>query len=534
MKKTLIITLLSFIGYNSNAQLYFNEGFSGLAFGEVPAGWDTLAIGVNNTTNWIAYDVQGDLAPGSMYLQGQSADTTETHEDYLVSPEITILNATDSISFSIIKFYSPRFNDIEIRVSTTYPLDTAFTTILSVNDSTLTSGWNTLKAPLAGYEGQAIRIAIVNVIDTGRSQQGYLLDDFIVGTETCFKPTNLVASMITNEGALVNWSGDGANYEVSISEGLYDDLSVSFQTTMDSSLLLTGLRDGLRVVVRAREICAVGDTSNWSVDFARFTTLCDPVTTSLPYYNDFETGGESALTCGWARENDNSDASFWGGYPSFDTTGVYGDYAIFTTWDDNNDKDDWYISPEFNLVAGTLYELGISFKGGYILDSVSYLDESFSIMYGNGQTSADLTNLIGEITGIYNRFEFTDTTISFTPTVTGNYNIGFHSTSPADYANIWIDNFSLRIDPSNSLTEKSTNNFKIYPNPNNGIFLIENISSSAFDIQIVDVQGKTILEKKNISGNSVEKINLSQFNSGVYFVNIVNETAISNTKIIIK
>jgi len=73
---------------------------------------------------------------------------------------------------------------------------------------------------------------------------------------------------------------------------------------------------------------------------------------------------------------------------------------------------------------------------------------------------------------------------------------------------------------SNSIINNSIN---IYPNPNNGNFLlfIENNESKNFDLQIYDITGQIIFSK-NYENKTVlaENIDISQFGSGVYSINI--------------
>jgi hypothetical protein len=68
-----------------------------------------------------------------------------------------------------------------------------------------------------------------------------------------------------------------------------------------------------------------------------------------------------------------------------------------------------------------------------------------------------------------------------------------------------------------------SNFFKVVPNPSNGVFtLLSTLSNLSYDISVVNMLGQELLSKKNINGAAVNEINLSNYNNGVYFVNITS------------
>ena len=72
------------------------------------------------------------------------------------------------------------------------------------------------------------------------------------------------------------------------------------------------------------------------------------------------------------------------------------------------------------------------------------------------------------------------------------------------------------------------NDINIFPNPVKDILTIENIENSK--IMIYDISGKTVYLKQ--TNNNNEKINLSEFNRGVYFITISNNEEIITKKIV--
>ncbi|MEP1489556.1 MAG: T9SS type A sorting domain-containing protein [Algibacter sp.] len=88
--------------------------------------------------------------------------------------------------------------------------------------------------------------------------------------------------------------------------------------------------------------------------------------------------------------------------------------------------------------------------------------------------------------------------------------------------------FSLVMSAALSVSEVSANQTKIYPNPVKDIFTITNSQSA--DIIVYNILGKVVLNKKMESNNG--SVDISNFNTGVYYVSINNNGVISNKKIV--
>ncbi len=76
------------------------------------------------------------------------------------------------------------------------------------------------------------------------------------------------------------------------------------------------------------------------------------------------------------------------------------------------------------------------------------------------------------------------------------------------------------------IDENDIVNFKVYPNPSTGFVFLEFDSESdiQFLISIIDVQGRSIIEERNIqtNTNSLIEFDLSDFNDGNYFLMLKN------------
>jgi len=78
--------------------------------------------------------------------------------------------------------------------------------------------------------------------------------------------------------------------------------------------------------------------------------------------------------------------------------------------------------------------------------------------------------------------------------------------------------------------EVNNNEINIYPNPNNGSFIIETSSPEQQIIKIFDVTGKLVL---NQSINEKTSIDANDLNAGIYNISILSSTGIVNKRIVI-
>jgi hypothetical protein len=78
----------------------------------------------------------------------------------------------------------------------------------------------------------------------------------------------------------------------------------------------------------------------------------------------------------------------------------------------------------------------------------------------------------------------------------------------------------------------------IFPNPNTGIFNLEisSLEAENLDITIYNNIGVVVYESRNIEmkGNYSSKIDLSDFSSGLYFINLTKDGSNYTEKIIIQ
>lgn len=123
------------------------------------------------------------------------------------------------------------------------------------------------------------------------------------------------------------------------------------------------------------------------------------------------------------------------------------------------------------------------------------------------------------------------------PNIPGQYNYDYISGNgicPNDTANVL-----LNVDANcnfNALEETLFSAITLYPNPSNGVVFISNEGNTGvFDIEVKDLNGRTIMNKRNgVKPSSVSEINLTDKVTGIYFITLRNEDIERTFKVVIQ
>jgi hypothetical protein len=123
------------------------------------------------------------------------------------------------------------------------------------------------------------------------------------------------------------------------------------------------------------------------------------------------------------------------------------------------------------------------------------------------------------------------------PNIPGQYNYDYISGNgicPNDTANVL-----LNVDANcnfNSLEESVFSAITLYPNPSNGVVFISNEGNTGvFDIEVKDLNGRTIMNKRNgVKPSSVSEINLTDKVTGIYFITLRNDDIERTFKVVIQ
>ena len=91
--------------------------------------------------------------------------------------------------------------------------------------------------------------------------------------------------------------------------------------------------------------------------------------------------------------------------------------------------------------------------------------------------------------------------------------------------------FVINVDECTGLPKTNApSTIKVFPNPGNGVYVLESDNSEIKNIAITDLNGKTIFYKENFSGQI--QIDLKDYPNGIYFGKINLENEIKTIKII--
>ena len=121
-----------------------------------------------------------------------------------------------------------------------------------------------------------------------------------------------------------------------------------------------------------------------------------------------------------------------------------------------------------------------------------------------------------------------------TITITYNANTSANPRSCAITINCGSSTQSVTVTQSGTTSIEETasiNNLNIYPNPNTGKFVIEISKIENLEIKLFNVFGEIIYEEKDFKKRI--EFNLSDIQSGIYFLNIETEKGIARRKILV-
>lgn len=170
---------------------------------------------------------------------------------------------------------------------------------------------------------------------------------------------------------------------------------------------------------------------------------------------------------------------------------------------------------------------------------------AFTADPATGATSlGDYTNLLVEVNPGLTETDYPFTWTQYTYTITGlsgptdvKFAFRYYVTDGGPSGNnsdiIGIDDFSVDR-PTASNQDFFASNFSIQPNPVKDIFTLTAKNSAAIqNVKVLDLNGRVVNEM-NVSGADNAQVNISDLNSGVYFVKVQTEAGVGTSKIIKK
>ena len=267
----------------------------------------------------------------------------------------------------------------------------------------------------------------------------FMFDDFKVEkTPTCPELYPVTFSNITARTADITWTTNNAVEIVLIgaSETIAEGTILPLPNNTNT-YTLTDLLPGRSYKVYVRQICAVGDTSNWSTA-AIFQTSCAVLT--APWFEDFENtlmqvSTSNPIPSCWAKTGDFKGDNVTGNY---NRAAISGNNYVYTQFNTLATTGDRLFTPTFELEAGKTY----TFAFWYAKQNNAGKFDSIQVAVTTDQLSSNIEILgtVGELNGTVGATQFQ---VDFTPTTSGQYSFllsVFATTSP------WylvFDDFSL-------------------------------------------------------------------------------------------
>ena len=180
-------------------------------------------------------------------------------------------------------------------------------------------------------------------------------------------------------------------------------------------------------------------------------------------------------------------------------------------------NNDWIVSPDLGFASGTLNFWARSYNNQYGLERMKI---------GYSTTTADPSAFTFIQTGSYVEvpIEWTEYTYSFPE---GTKYVAINCVSDNAFI-FFIDDITITY--TAGVNETAKENVLIYPNPVNDVL---HVTANGYNkIEIFNFLGQVVLSE-NVSDNNLE-INVSEFNSGVYFVRLQGEKGIVTKKFVKK
>jgi len=181
---------------------------------------------------------------------------------------------------------------------------------------------------------------------------------------------------------------------------------------------------------------------------------------------------------------------------------------LLTVWDDNNGAPGSIIHQQLEYPKHT----NTNQYHFYYLDSLFQLTDVFYV--GWQQLSNTMLNIGLDKNSVANDYMF--------------YNVG-GGWNTSQFIGAWMIRPLLSMNNLYLNNYNSLNSLKIYPNPSSSYINIETQMTNNL-ISLVDLSGKVIFEEA--TNNSVIRLDIEEFNSGIYILKIVNRFGVFNRKLI--
>jgi len=514
MKKNLLSLLTFFLVVSSSAQV-FQSGFD--ANNGPISLWtmynvdgltpNTATAFVNNA--WVASPEEFD---NNIAISNSWYTPAGVANDWMVTPAISLPAGTNILYWQARAFDATYPDSYRVLVSTTGNQVANFTTeVFNVGNGTTTgenTTWTNRSVDLSAFSGQTIHIAFRN----------YSNDMFLLGIDNVYISNGAVASPprattlnnITLNSGTFNWTAADGVTEYEYSIGAPDHVPAVTGTTSSLSHTITGLSPNSRTQYYIRSKGAGALRSAWIGPYSLFTAVAG----APSYAYGFDAGAVSAdgWSGTWSRNTTPANPQAGAGM-------MFSNNATTGTTATNR----WLVSRPIHLEAGS--NCTITF---WLRNFGTNNPQTIRLFSGATNSVANLTNQLWSTTSFASA-TWAQQTVTFTPPTTGTYYFGFQHNSPVQVGgtSLALDTFELT--SVLSVNDNKLIDFSVYPNPVNDILVLR-ATEPMQKLSIIDLNGRVL---RTLSVDEMEaQINVSELNSGVYFIQVDGFNTSSTKKFI--
>lgn len=498
MKKiTLVLMAFAFMIQTSfGQQVVFEETFQNYtALAEAPpTGWvtlneDGLTVNASYTDqgaflggNWEHENFGAPFSPGIWSCSNVTPVAGVPVSNWLISPSITLL-AAPALEIEIVS--SVAAQSVEVRYATTLagatPVATDFTALLTT--LTTTGAYTVNAVDVSALAGQSVYFAFVDVNTDGDilgMRNFQILEQ--VATDLQIDEITFGGTKSNIDGLIVDYATfcDAALVNVSIvvtNKGIspittfdasFDNTSSTATETFVIPSLANGASTTVTFVAQANVdtfdayfidawVNLTGDAiqSNDSTLGGNLTLMVTPkpdtITVANSFYTSFEqfdgTDLANITNAFWTFENpDGNPREFQVVDNSTSGSLTDGMYSLELLGDNASANNDWAFSPCMYFDANNAYVISLkAFVGSYTSGAPVPATLALHLMSDDNAASS-VTNL-GSILADDN-VNFTEYFLSFSPAVSGVYNLGLNQATTTQDWSVWVDEFAINVLPA--------------------------------------------------------------------------------------
>ncbi|HEY1039004.1 MAG TPA: choice-of-anchor J domain-containing protein [Bacteroidia bacterium] len=527
MKKQLLSLLFAVCFVGSNAQVLLTESFEGATF--PPPGWSELNNGTGNS--WALNDFEPTFASDGVQSMFYEYSSTDPADAWAFTPALTLANG-DSIviTFDYVVGGADYPESLKLTMGNGQTVVAQTTTIwdnASLIDETFVTVTAGVKITANGnynfgfncYSATDMYVLVIDNIKIRKVVSNDLEMHAYTGpTRACdFQPGFELSVDVSNIGA-ADLNGFPIGYRINggpvVSETYTATLAAG--TTVNYAYL-TGAdfsTPGTYFVELFTQLNSDGDQSN---DTTSFTILSEA--SGLMLKSDM-----NAMDI-----PDNNPAGVVSAIPFCGIANNLGTNIQVKRLTIDGITHTWPDDIELTLFAPNGDSLLLAADIG--ADNVDYPTVTF--------TDTALTNIIvfdedAIVSGYYHTQDSAGFAKFNGQDPNGVWRLRIVDDAGADVGT--FNSWTLEFDNNVGIKEyKNTNNLiGLYPNPNNGLFTVQSLSSDAITVSIISINGQEIKNVEMSGSKDKQTIDLRGVAAGMYFVKAVSEKGIQTSKVIIE